>query len=57
MMQTITALGQLVWVGDNRLAGISIRNFRRRLGIVYCTNRPSVVFFLNVAEGEVGEHR
>ena len=27
-------LGQLTWIGDEVLAGISTRNFRRRLGIV-----------------------
>jgi hypothetical protein len=48
--------GQLIWSSDDVLVGVAVSNEPRRLGLIYCTNRPSVVFQLSVSEeaGKLG---
>ena len=46
------APGQLVFADGDRLIGIAVKTEPRRLGMVFCTNRPAVIFSLT----ESGEY-
>ena len=45
-----TCPGQLKWISDTKLVGVATNPDPRRLGIVYCSNRPSVVFELSLED-------
>ena len=40
--------GQLEWISDDILAGIAVKSTPYRLGLIYCSNRPSGLFQLNL---------
>ena len=42
--------GQLQWAGENEIIGIVVDSLPYRLGLIYCTNRPSGLFKLNLVE-------
>ncbi|KAK3929233.1 Acylamino-acid-releasing enzyme [Frankliniella fusca] len=45
--------GQVVWTPDGKgIVGVAWKNEPRRLGLVYCTNRESVIFFVSLENGE-----
>lgn len=44
---------QVLWTPDGKgIVGVAWKNEPRRLGLVYCTNRESVVFHLSLDSGE-----
>lgn len=44
--------GQLQWLGDDALVGIFMHSEPNyRLGIIYCSNRPSYIFKLDLSSG------
>lgn len=48
--------GQVVWTPDGSgIVGVAFKNEPRRLGLVYCTNRESVIFHLSLDKGEFSE--
>lgn len=41
--------GQLTWTKDGKaLVGVAWENLPRRLGLIYCTNRPGHIFHLTI---------
>uniref|UniRef100_A0A0P5PDY1 acylaminoacyl-peptidase n=1 Tax=Daphnia magna TaxID=35525 RepID=A0A0P5PDY1_9CRUS len=44
--------GQLVWCSNEHLAGVAWYHQPRRLGIIYCSNRPSQIFKVDVSSGK-----
>lgn len=45
--------GQVIWTPDGKgIVGVGWKNEPRRLGLVYCTNRESVIFHLSLENGE-----
>lgn len=44
--------GQVIWTPDGKgIVGVAWKNEPPRLGLIYCTNRPSYIFHLT-ADGE-----
>ncbi|XP_034230379.1 acylamino-acid-releasing enzyme-like isoform X2 [Thrips palmi] len=44
---------QVLWTPDgNGIVGVAFKNEPRRLGLVYCTNRESIIFHLSLDKGE-----
>ncbi|KAJ1522012.1 hypothetical protein ONE63_002334 [Megalurothrips usitatus] len=45
--------GQVIWTADGKgIVGVAWKNEPRRLGLVYCTNRESVIFHLSLDSGK-----
>ena len=44
--------GQLEWISDDVLAGIAVKSAPYRLGLIYCSNRPSGLFKLNLTTND-----
>nr|CAH0112866.1 unnamed protein product [Daphnia galeata] len=44
--------GQLVWCSNSQLAGVAWFHQPRRLGIIYCSNRPSQIFKVDIFSGK-----
>lgn len=45
--------GQVIWTPDGSgIVGVAWKNEPRRLGLVYCTNRESVIFHLSLDKGD-----
>lgn len=48
---------QVIWTPDGRgIVGVAWKNEPRRLGLVHCTNRESVIFHLSFSTNEFSEH-
>jgi acylaminoacyl-peptidase len=45
---------QLVWCSNSQLAGVAWFHQPRRLGIIYCSNRPSQIFKVDISSGKYG---
>ena len=44
--------GQLEWINDDLLCGVLVENVPYKLGLIYCSNRPSGLFQLQVSQGQ-----
>ncbi|EFX83216.1 hypothetical protein DAPPUDRAFT_302099 [Daphnia pulex] len=44
--------GQLIWCSNNQLAGVAWFHQPRRLEIIYCSNRPSQIFKVDISSGK-----
>ena len=42
--------GQLEWINDDLLCGVLVEDVPYKLGLIYCSNRPSGLFKVNVPE-------
>ena len=42
--------GQLEWINDDLLCGVLVEQVPYKLGLIYCSNRPSGLFKINVSE-------
>ena len=40
--------GQLEWISDHILVGVGLESTPYRIGTIYCSNRPSGIFKLNL---------
>ena len=48
---------QVTWTPDGKgIVGVAWKNEPRRLGLVYCTNRESVIFHLSLNTNEFSEY-
>ena len=44
----------MIWLSNNQLAGVAWFHHPRRLGLIYCTNRPSKLFKMSLSTGQYG---
>lgn len=44
--------GQMIWLSNNQLAGVAWFHHPRRLGLIYCSNRPSKLFKMSLSTGQ-----